>query len=76
MPIHTLKQLYTAIFQPRFDYGYIVYDSASGTNLTRLYKLQTKAARLITGTDPRTSCVSMFKDLGYIYNTEEISINV
>ncbi len=38
--IHTLKQLYTAIVQPHFDYGDMVYDSASGTNKTRLQKLQ------------------------------------
>ncbi len=55
VPIHTLKQLYTAIIQPHFDHGDMVYDSASGTNKTRLQKLQTRAARLITGSDPCTS---------------------
>ncbi len=55
VPIHTLKQLYTAIVQPHFDNRDMVYDSASVTNKTRLQKLQTRAARLITGSDPRTS---------------------
>ncbi len=32
--IHTLKQLYTAIIQLHFDYGDMVYNSASGTNKT------------------------------------------
>ncbi len=54
MPIHTLKQLCTAIIQPNFDYGNMVYDSASVT----------RAARLITGSDRRTSRVSMFKEPG------------
>ncbi len=44
----------------------MVYDSASGTNKTRLQKLQTRAVRLITGSDPRTSRVSMFKELGWL----------
>ncbi len=29
MRIYTLKQLYTAIIQPHFDYGDMVYGSAS-----------------------------------------------
>ncbi len=37
VPIHTLKQMYTAIVQPHFDYEDMVYDSASGTNTTRLH---------------------------------------
>ncbi len=36
VPIHTLKQLYTAIVQPHFDYGDMVYDSSSGCVLHRL----------------------------------------
>ncbi len=36
------------------------------TNKTRLQKLHTRAARLITGSDPRTSRVSMFKELGWL----------
>ncbi len=67
MPIHTLKQLYTAIVQPHFNYGNMVYDLASGTNKTRLQKLQTTAARLLTGSDPHTSRVSMFKELGWLF---------
>ncbi len=64
VPIHTLKQLYTAINQPHFDYEDMVYYSASWNNKTRLQKLQSRAARLIAGCDPCTSRVSMFKELG------------
>ncbi len=66
VPIHTLKQLYTAIVQPHFDYGDMVYDSESGTNKTRLQKLQTRAVRLTTGSDPRIRRVSMFKELSWL----------
>ncbi len=65
MPIHTLEQLYTAIIQPLFDDGDMVYDSASGPIKIRLQKLQTRAASLITDSDPHTSRVSMFKELGW-----------
>ena len=33
VPIDPLKHLYTAINQPHFDYGDVVYDSASITSL-------------------------------------------
>ncbi len=59
--IPTLKELYTAIVKPHFVYGDMVYDSASGTNKTRLQKLQTRAARLITGSDPRTSSLHVHR---------------
>ncbi len=66
MLIQTLEQLYTAIIQPHFDYGDMVYDSTSGTNKTRLLKLQTRAAGPITGSDPHTSRISMFEELGWL----------
>ncbi len=43
-----------------------MYDSASGTHKTRLQKLQTRTARLITGSDPRTSRVSLFNEIGWL----------
>ena len=47
VPIDTLMHLYNAIFKPHFDYGDVVYDSASITSKTRLQKLQFRADRLI-----------------------------
>ncbi len=44
----------------------MVFDSASETNKTRLQKLQTRAARLITGSETGTSRVSMLKELGWL----------
>ncbi len=64
--MHTLKQLYTTIIQPDFDYGNMVYDSASETNKSRLQNLQTGAVRIITVFDPRNSRVSMFKELSWL----------
>ncbi len=55
VPTDTLIQIYNAIVQPNLDYGDAVYDSASPTCKNRLPKLQTRAARLITSSGPRTS---------------------
>jgi len=66
VPLCTLKLLYNAIVQPHFDYADIVYDSTSQTNKLRLQNLQTRAARLISGSGPRTSRNPMFKELGWL----------
>ncbi len=66
VPTDTLKLLYNAVVQPHFDYADIVYDSTSSTNKQRLQRLQTRAARLISGTGPRDSRIPMFQDLGWL----------
>ncbi len=48
----TLKLMYNATVLPHFDYADIVYDAASETNKSRLHRLQTQAARPISGTGP------------------------
>ncbi len=55
VPIDTLTLMYNAIVLPHFDYADIVLDSASVANNCKLQSLQTRAARLITGSGPRTS---------------------
>ncbi len=44
----------------------MIYDSPSGSNKTRLHKLQTRAARLISGSDPCISRISMFVKLCWL----------
>ena len=66
VPIDTLKLLYNAIVLPHFDYGDIVYDTTSNTNKIRLQLLQSRAARLISGSGPRTNRNTMFKSLGWL----------
>ncbi len=48
-PTDTVIQIYNVIIQPHLDYGDAIYDSASQTSKNSLQKLQTRAARLITG---------------------------
>ncbi len=66
VPKDTFKLHYNAIVQPHFDYSDIVYDSKSKTNMDRLQKLQTRASRLITGSESQTSCIPMFQELSWL----------
>ncbi len=63
LPIYTLKLIYNAIVLPHFNYADVVYDAASETNKSRLQRLQTRAAQLISGTGPRNP---VFKELGWL----------
>ncbi len=70
--INTLKNnCNIALVQPYFDSGDMVYASASGTNTTTLQKLQSRATRLITGSDPHTSRIYKFKELGWLSPTTQ-----
>ena len=66
MPHDTLLVLYNALVLPHFDYADTVYDSASATDLDRLQKLQTRAARILTGSSYRRSREDMFRSLGWL----------
>ncbi len=55
VPIDTLKLMYNAIILPHFNYADIVLDSASAASKFKQQGLHTRAARLITGTGPKTS---------------------
>ena len=54
--------LYNAIVQPHFNYGDVVYVSASITSKTRLKKLQSRVARLIYGFSPQQNRNAIFKE--------------
>ena len=49
VPINIAITIYNSLVKPLFDYCDIVLDNMSGTNATRLQKLQNRAARVITG---------------------------
>ncbi len=58
--------MYNAIVLPHFDYADVVNDAAYETNKSRLQRLQTRAARLISGTGPRDSINPVFKEIGWL----------
>ncbi len=66
VPIDTLTLMYNAIVLSHFDYADIVLDSASEANKFKLQSLQTRAARQITGSGPRTSRNPMDKSLSWL----------
>ena len=49
VPINIAITIYNSMVKPLFDYCDIVLDNLSGTNATRLQKLQNRAARVING---------------------------
>ncbi len=58
--------MYNAIVLPHFDYADNVLDSASAASKFKLQSLQTRAARLITGSSPRSSRNPMYKNLSWL----------
>ena len=62
----TLNQIYTTYVRPHFDYCDIVFDGhITARDEQRLERLQTRAARLVTGTPLRTSTDRLRQDLGW-----------
>ncbi len=58
--------MYNSIVLPHFDYADIVLDSASAASKFKLQNLQTRAARLISGSGRRTSRNPMYKSLSWL----------
>lgn len=58
--IDILRQLYNAIVQPHFDYGDVIYDSATAPTKTRLQKLRPELL-LISGSSPRQNRNTRFQ---------------
>ncbi len=53
--------LYSAIVLPHFDYADNVYDSCTELDKTQLQSLQSRAARILTGSNIQTHRADMFK---------------
>ncbi len=64
--IVNLTLMYNAIVLPHFDYADIVLDTASAASKFKLQSLQTREAKLITGSGPRTNRNPMYKSLSWI----------
>ncbi len=63
VPANTLTMLYGAMMLPHFDYADSVYDSYTELDKTWLQSLQSRAARILTGSNIRTHRADMFKDI-------------
>ena len=71
---NSLKQYYNSYVLPVFDFGCVVSGYTTNANLTRLVKLQKRAARMILKADCMTPSEQLFKDLtGTIPKTGSVS---
>ena len=66
LPRDVLDQIFRTYIRPHFDNCDIVYDgNLTITDASRLERLQTRIARLVTGALPRTSTDRPLNDLGW-----------
>ena len=63
---NSLKQYYNSYVLPVFDFGCVVWGNTTNSNLTRLVKLQKRAARVILKADYMTPSEQLFKDLNWL----------
>ena len=62
----SLKQYYNSYVLPVFDYGCVVWGNTTHANVTRLVKLQKRAARIILKADFLTPSEQLFKKLNWL----------
>ncbi len=66
IPTATLKLFYNASVLPHYEYADVVYDSASETSNPRFQKLQTRAAKLISGSGRPANRNPIYKSLDWL----------
>ena len=59
---NSLKQYYNSYVLPVFDFGCVVWGNTINANLTRLKKIQKRAARMILKADLMTHSGQLFKE--------------
>ena len=62
----SLKNYYNSYILPVFDFGCVVWGNTINANLTRLVKLQKRAARMILKAEFMTSSEQLFKRLNWL----------
>ena len=63
---NSLKQYFNSYVLPVFDFGCVVWGHTTNANLTRLVKLQKRAARMILKADFMTPSEQLFKELNWL----------
>ena len=70
----SLKQYYNSYYLPMSDFGCVVWGNTTNANLTRLVKLQKRAARMILKADFMTPSEQLFKELNSLPFPKRFSI--
>jgi hypothetical protein len=60
---HVTRSIYFAYFHAHLRYGLFFWDGNSKSAITRIFKLQKRLVRIISGVSRYTSCRQIFKDL-------------
>ena len=63
---NSLKQYYNSYVLSVFDFGCVVWVNTTTANLTRLIRLQKRAARMILKADFMTPSKQLFKELNWL----------
>ena len=66
VPFDSLKATYSALVQPYFDYCSPLWDTCGKTLRNRLQRLQSRAARVITGADYDIRSADILADLDWV----------
>ena len=74
LPQGTLKILYNSLIETHFRYGNIILGNCGETFLTRLQKLQNRAARIITGSNYDTPAEPLIEQLAPLIKSRLTSI--
>ncbi len=72
IPSNTLIMLFNSLVLPHFDSANVVWGTVCGTQIKYVYKLQKRAARILTGTNRFSRTKSLFKKLNWMPLTERI----
>ena len=65
VPASTVKQMYKSLVEPHFRYCCPVWGNVGETSLTKLQKLQNRAARIVTGSRCDQSGLPLIRALGW-----------
>ena len=49
VPKNILNQIYNSVIQPAFDYAISIWGNTTLTNLSKVQRIQNRAARILTG---------------------------
>ena len=65
LPKEALLAIYLSLIESHLHYGISVWGNCGDTLLTRLQKIQNRAARIITGSDEWTPSAPLLETLGW-----------
>ena len=63
---NSLQKYYNSYVLPGFDFGCVVWGNTTNANLTRLVKLQKRAAKMVLKADFMTPSEQLFKELTWL----------